>query len=55
MIASAFLTARGVNVTLAGRLVLNDVSLALSSGHLVALVGRLVGLHIVHGDVERSR
>jgi iron complex transport system ATP-binding protein len=39
MTASAFLTARGVNVTLAGRLVLNDVSLALSSGHLVALVG----------------
>ena len=23
--------------------------------YLVALVGRLVGLHIVHGDVERSR
>jgi iron complex transport system ATP-binding protein len=39
MTASAFLTARGLNVTLAGRLVLNDVSLALSSGHLVALVG----------------
>jgi iron complex transport system ATP-binding protein len=39
MTVSAFLTARGVNVTLAGRLVLNDVSLALSSGHLVALVG----------------
>ena len=39
MTISAFLTARGVNVTLAGRLVLNDVSLALSSGHLVALVG----------------
>ena len=39
MTASAFLTVRGVNVTLAGRLVLNDVSLALSSGHLVALVG----------------
>jgi iron complex transport system ATP-binding protein len=39
MTASAFLTARGLNVTLAGRLVLHDVSLALSSGHLVALVG----------------
>ncbi len=39
MTASAFLTAWGLNVTLAGRLVLNDVSLALSSGHLVALVG----------------
>ena len=36
MTGSAFLTARGLNVTLAGRLVLNDVSLALSSGHLVA-------------------
>jgi len=39
MTGSAFLTARGLNVTLAGRLVLKDVSLALSSGHLVALVG----------------
>ncbi len=39
MTVSAFLTARGLSVTLAGRLVLNDVSLALSSGHLVALVG----------------
>jgi iron complex transport system ATP-binding protein len=35
----AFLTAQGLNVTLAGRLVLRDVSLALSPGHLVALVG----------------
>jgi iron complex transport system ATP-binding protein len=32
-------TARDVNVTLAGRRVLRDVSLALSSGRLVALVG----------------
>ena len=39
MTVSAFLAARGLSVTLAGRLVLNDVSLALSSGHLVALVG----------------
>jgi iron complex transport system ATP-binding protein len=39
MTVSAFLTARGLSVTLAGRLVLNDVTLALSSGHLVALVG----------------
>ena len=39
MTASAFLIARGLSVTLAGRLVLNDVSLALSSGHLVLLVG----------------
>jgi iron complex transport system ATP-binding protein len=34
-----FLTAQGVSVTLAGRMVLKDVSLALSPGHLVALVG----------------
>ncbi len=39
MTVSAFLTARGLSVTLASRLVLNNVSLALSSGHLVALVG----------------
>jgi iron complex transport system ATP-binding protein len=39
MTEAAFLTAQGVNVTLAGRLVLNNVSLSLSSGHLVALVG----------------
>jgi iron complex transport system ATP-binding protein len=36
---TAFLTAQGLNVKLAGRIVLHDVSLALSSGHLVALVG----------------
>ncbi len=36
---SAFLTAQGLNVELAGRPVLNDISLSLSSGHLVALVG----------------
>jgi iron complex transport system ATP-binding protein len=39
MTGSAFLTATGLKVTLAGRLVLKDVSLSLSSGHLVALVG----------------
>jgi iron complex transport system ATP-binding protein len=39
MTASAFLTAQGLGVTLAGRAVLHDVSLTLSSGHLVALVG----------------
>jgi iron complex transport system ATP-binding protein len=36
---TAFLTTQGVRVTLAGRRVLNDISLSLSSGHLVALVG----------------
>jgi iron complex transport system ATP-binding protein len=36
---TAFLTAQGVSVTLSGRRVLNDISLSLSSGHLVALVG----------------
>jgi iron complex transport system ATP-binding protein len=35
----AFLTAQSLDVTLAGRLVLKDISLALSPGHLVALVG----------------
>jgi iron complex transport system ATP-binding protein len=39
MTASAFLTAQGLGVTLAGRAVLHDVSLSLSPGHLVALVG----------------
>jgi iron complex transport system ATP-binding protein len=39
MIEDAIITAQGVNVTLAGRLVLSDISLALSTGHLVALVG----------------
>jgi iron complex transport system ATP-binding protein len=39
MTQQAFLTAQGLSVTLAGRPVLHDVSLALSPGHLVALVG----------------
>ena len=39
MSETAFLTAQSLNVRLSGRAVLNDVSLSLSSGHLVALVG----------------
>jgi iron complex transport system ATP-binding protein len=39
MSASGFLSAQGIRVVLAGRVVLNDLSLALPSGHLVALVG----------------
>jgi iron complex transport system ATP-binding protein len=39
MTDAAFLTAQNLNVTLTGRAVLKDVSLSLSSGHLVALVG----------------
>lgn len=39
MIDAALLTAQGVTVTLGGRIVLNDISLSLSSRHLVALVG----------------
>jgi iron complex transport system ATP-binding protein len=39
MTAPAFLTTQRINVALAGRIVLNDLTLALSSGHLVALVG----------------
>ena len=39
MSEQAFLTAQGLNVKLTGRAVLNDISLSLSSGHLVALVG----------------
>src|SRR5207302_11483149 len=35
----ALLTARGLGVRLAGRVVLKDVALALEAGHLVALVG----------------
>jgi iron complex transport system ATP-binding protein len=36
---AAFLVAQDISVTLGGRAVLRDVSLSLSSGHLVALVG----------------
>jgi iron complex transport system ATP-binding protein len=39
MTAPDLLTAQGLGVTLAGRLVLNDISLSLSPGDLVALVG----------------
>lgn len=39
MTVSASLTTRGLNVVLAGRAVLNDISLSLLPGHLVALVG----------------
>ncbi|HEV7600766.1 MAG TPA: ABC transporter ATP-binding protein [Bradyrhizobium sp.] len=39
MTGNALLTTQGVKVTLGGRAVLNDISLSLSSGHLVALVG----------------
>jgi iron complex transport system ATP-binding protein len=39
MIGVPFLTAQGLGVSLSGRVVLTDVSLALASGHLVALVG----------------
>jgi iron complex transport system ATP-binding protein len=39
MSEAAFLTARSLQVTLAGRAVLRDVSLTLSRRHLVALVG----------------
>ena len=39
MNASAFLSARGIKVVLAGRVGLDDLSLALPSRHLAALVG----------------
>lgn len=59
----AFLTAKGVNVSLGGRAVLQDISLSLSTGHLVALVGpngagkttllrALAGLIPASGEIE---
>jgi iron complex transport system ATP-binding protein len=39
MSVAALLTAQRVGVTLAGRVVLSDISLSLTAGHLVALVG----------------
>ena len=39
MTDAAILTARDVNVALAGRAVLRDLALSLTAGHLVALVG----------------
>ena len=45
MTAPAFLAAQGLNVKLTGRVVLTDISLALSPGHLVAphLMRPLIG------------
>jgi iron complex transport system ATP-binding protein len=63
MSETALLTAKGLGVRLSGRVVLKDVSLALSPGHLVALVGpngagkttllrSLAGLIPSEGEIE---
>ena len=63
MSETALLTAKGLDVRLAGRVVLKDVSLSLSPGHLVALVGpngagkttllrALAGLIPSEGEIE---
>ncbi|MGY2902708.1 ABC transporter ATP-binding protein [Bradyrhizobium sp. URHC0002] len=63
MSETALLTAKGIGVRLAGRVVLKEVSLSLSPGHLVALVGpngagkttllrALAGLIPSEGEIE---